>query len=168
MNDINWIRSLDTNFENLEQWFAQKLAFGAAVSAICVALGVDLLLFYVLLGALTGETIARAAVACRRNRGLCRGLQRGIMRYICYGIFLLIAVALQVAFKRSLGLAIPVADIFMCYLILTDCSSILGHLHALGVPIPKALRFMVVESRHKMEHTIEHITHKDKGKSGGA
>lgn len=173
MNDINWIRSLDNNFEQLEHYFAEKLVFGTAISAACAALGVDLVLFYVLAIALTGETLARVAVACKRNRGLCRGLQQGIVRYICYGIFLIVAIALQVSFKRSLGLALPIADIFMCYLIFTDCSSILGHLQALGVHIPKGLRFLVVDGRHRIEHKIEdfvhpHDCHNRKDKNDGA
>lgn len=171
MNDINWIRSLDSNFADLEQWFAGKLFLGTCVSAACGMLGIDLLLFYFLVGALTTESIVRAILSCRRNRGLCRGLQRGITRYICYGAFLFMAMSLQVAFKRSLGLAIPVADIFMCYLIITDCSSILGHLHALGVPIPRGLRFMIVGGKKRIENRIEAITHSDdnqRGKNHGA
>lgn len=166
MNDINWIRSLDNNFADLEQWFAAKLFLGSCISACCAVFGIDLLLFYFLLGALTVEAVARSILSCRRNRGLCRGLQRGITRYICYGAFLFMAIALQVAFKRSLGLAIPVADIFMCYLIITDCASILGHLNALGVPIPKGLRFMIVGGKRKIERKIEEITHTQENGGG--
>lgn len=166
MNDINWIRSLDNNFADLEQWFAAKLFLGSCVSACCAVFGMDLLLFYFLLGALFVETATRALLSCRRGRGLCRGLQRGITRYICYGAFLFMAIALQVAFKRSLGLAVPLADIFMCYLILTDCASILGHLSALGVPIPKGLRFMIAGGKRKIEDRIESVTHGNKNGGG--
>ena len=95
MTDINWPEAFAYYSARLADMWPGKVAVGTALSSLCLLLGMDEVLFYVLLATLTGEMLTRIAVHCKRNKSLCRGLQHGLARYICYGLFLLMAVAVQ-------------------------------------------------------------------------
>ena len=94
-------------------------------------------------------------VHCKRGKSLCRGLHHGLVRYSCYFFFLLMAVGVDISLRRALGFALPVTDVFMAYLVLTDCASIIGHLVWLGVPVPPLLVVLVTGGRTRLEKTVE-------------
>ena len=157
MTDINWLHAVQHYGNRLADMWPGKLAVGTGFSALLSLLGVDHVIFGIMLAALTGEMLSRIAVGCKRGRSLCRGLQRGLVRYTCYGLFLLMAVGVDISLRRALGFSLPVTDIFMLYLILTDCASIIGHLTWLGVNVPRPLRVLVMGSRERMEETLESV-----------
>ena len=161
MTDINWPEAFAYYSARLADMWPGKVAVGTALSSLCLLLGMDEVLFYVLLATLTGEMLTRIAVHCKRNKSLCRGLQHGLARYICYGLFLLMAVAVQMAFQRAVGVGLPIVDIFMAYLILTDCASVIGHLYVLGIPVPGILKTLVVGGRRRLEHAVREAVHDD-------
>lgn len=102
-----------------------------------------------------GEMLTRIIVHCKRGKSLCRGLHHGLVRYSCYFFFLLMAVGVDISLRRALGFALPVTDVFMAYLVLTDCASIIGHLVWLGVPVPPLLVVLVTGGRTRLEKTVE-------------
>lgn len=65
------------------------------------------------------------------------------------------AVGVDISLRRALGFALPVTDVFMAYLVLTDCASIIGHLVWLGVPVPPLLVVLVTGGRTRLEKTVE-------------
>lgn len=139
MNDINWLHAIHYYCDRLLELWPGKVALGTALAAVLTALGIDHVLFGVLLASVMGEMLTRIIVHCKRGKSLCRGLHHGLVRYSCYFFFLLMAVGVDISLRRALGFALPVTDVFMAYLVLTDCASIIGHLVWLGVPVPPLL-----------------------------
>lgn len=155
MNDINWLHAIHYYCDRLLELWPGKVALGTALAAILTALGIDHVLFGVLLASVMGEMLTRIIVHCKRGKSLCRGLHHGLVRYSCYFFFLLMAVGVDISLRRALGFALPVTDVFMAYLVLTDCASIIGHLVWLGVPVPPLLVVLVTGSRTRLEKTVE-------------
>lgn len=143
VNDINWLHAIHYYCDRLLELWPGKVALGTALAAILTALGIDHVLFGVLLASVMGEMLTRIIVHCKRGKSLCRGLHHGLVRYSCYFFFLLMAVGVDISLRRALGFALPVTDVFMAYLVLTDCASIIGHLVWLGVPVPPLLVVLV-------------------------
>ena len=155
MNDINWLHTIHYYCDRLLELWPGKVALGTALAAILTALGIDHVLFGVLLASVMGEMLTRIIVHCKRGKSLCRGLHHGLVRYSCYFFFLLMAVGVDISLRRALGFALPVTDVFMAYLVLTDCASIIGHLVWLGVPVPPLLVVLVTGGRTRLEKTVE-------------
>lgn len=155
MNDINWLHAIHYYCDRLLELWPGKVALGTALAAILTALGIDHVLFGVLLASVMGEMLTRIIVHCKRGKSLCRGLHHGLVRYSCYFFFLLMAVGVDISLRRALGFALPVTDVFMSYLVLTDCASIIGHLVWLGVPVPPLLVVLVTGGRTRLEKTVE-------------
>ena len=155
MNDINWLHAIHYYCDRLLELWPGKVALGTALAAILTALGIDHVLFGVLLASVMGEMLTRIIVHCKRGKSLCRGLHHGLVRYSCYFFFLLMAVGVDFSLRRALGFALPVTDVFMAYLVLTDCASIIGHLVWLGVPVPPLLVVLVTGGRTRLEKTVE-------------
>lgn len=155
MNDINWLHAIHYSCDRLLELWPGKVALGTALAAILTALGIDHVLFGVLLASVMGEMLTRIIVHCKRGKSLCRGLHHGLVRYSCYFFFLLMAVGVDISLRRALGFALPVTDVFMAYLVLTDCASIIGHLVWLGVPVPPLLVVLVTGGRTRLEKTVE-------------
>lgn len=155
MNDINWLHAIHYYCDRLLELWPGKVALGTALAAVLTALGIDHVLFGVLLASVMGEMLTRIIVHCKRGKSLCRGLHHGLARYSCYFFFLLMAVGVDISLRRALGFALPVTDVFMAYLVLTDCASIIGHLVWLGVPVPPLLVVLVTGGRTRLEKTVE-------------
>ena len=155
MNDINWLHAIHYYCDRLLELWPGKVALGTALAAVPAALGIDHVLFGVLLASVMGEMLTRIIVHCKRGKSLCRGLHHGLVRYSCYFFFLLMAVGVDISLRRALGFALPVTDVFMAYLVLTDCASIIGHLVWLGVPVPPLLVVLVTGGRTRLEKTVE-------------
>mgnify|MGYP002558037581 FL=1 len=155
MNDINWLHAIHYYCDRLLEMWPGKVALGTALAAALTALGIDHVLFGVLLASIMGEMLTRIIVHCKRGKSLCRGLHHGLVRYSCYFFFLLMAVGVDISLRRALGFALPVTDVFMAYLVLTDCASIIGHLVWLGVPVPPLLVVLVTGGRTRLEKTVE-------------
>lgn len=155
MNDINWLHAIHYYCDRLLELWPGKVALGTALAAALTALGIDHVLFGVLLASVMGEMLTRIIVHCKRGKSLCRGLHHGLVRYSCYFFFLLMAVGVDISLRRALGFALPVTDVFMAYLVLTDCASIIGHLVWLGVPVPPLLVVLVTGGRTRLQKTVE-------------
>ena len=155
MNDINWLHAIHYYCDRLLELWPGKVALGTALAAVLTALGIDHVLFGVLLASVMGEMLTRIIVHCKRGKSLCRGLHHGMVRYSCYFFFLLMAVGVDISLRRALGFALPVTDVFMAYLVLTDCASIIGHLVWLGVPVPPLLVVLVTGGRSRLAKTVE-------------
>lgn len=158
MTDPRWGDAFASAFAQLTALWPDKVAVGAAISGVCALMETDVALAYICFGMLTGDMTARVAVCCKRNRPLCRGLKRALPRYVCYLIFIVMAWAAQVAFQRGLHVGLPIVDIMLAYLILTDTASIIGHLHYLGVPVPPVLKWLVFGGRERLKNRVREET----------
>ena len=125
MTDPRWGEAFGYAASRLADYWPDKLAIGAAFTGLC-ACWAWTRPGYLCFAMLTLDMTTRVAVHCKRNRPLCRGLKRGIPRYICYLLFILLAWAVQFAVERALGARLPVVDLIMAYLVLTDCASVIG------------------------------------------
>ena len=71
MNDINWLHAIHYYCDRLLELWPGKVALGTALAAILTALGIDHVLFGVLLASVMGEMLTRIIVHCKRGKSLC-------------------------------------------------------------------------------------------------
>ena len=79
MNDINWLHAISYYTDRLLEMWPGKVALGSALAATLTALGIDHVLFGVLMASVVGEMITRIIVHCKRGKSLCRGLHHGLV-----------------------------------------------------------------------------------------
>lgn len=72
MNDINWLHAIHYYCDRLLELWPGKVALGTALAAILTALGIDHVLFGVLLASVMGEMLTRIIVHCKRAKA-CAG-----------------------------------------------------------------------------------------------
>lgn len=155
VTDPHWIESAVAMLTGLAQEWQGKMALGAIVTSICELMHIDEVLLYICFFMLTADMISRTIVLTKRDRSMCRGLKRAIPRYCFYLLFIILAWTVQFAVFRSLNVDIPVTNLVIAYLILTDCASVIGHLVYLGVPVPALIKTIVVGSKKKVEKTAK-------------
>ena len=154
MNDPRWIDAYTNAFVMLTEAWEYRLVVSGIVTSVCKVFNMDATLAYCMFGTLTADMILRLAVLVQRRRSnrahsICHGLKRGLPRYMQYMLFILLAWACQLSVNQAVGISIPLINLMMCYLVFQDVGSCVGHLKALGVPVPALLdRFLFVARRH--------------------
>ena len=135
-----------------------KASAGAAFAAVCSFLDIDQRMVFFLCLAVMIDCFCGILDAYKRKRFRCRAVAYGITKiwwYIIYiGIVSCINQTLSTAF---FGFRMPLLDLFVAYLVASDCVSITGHLQSMGVPVPPLLRNIALWSRKATEKRTEKI-----------
>lgn len=116
-----------------------KAAFATVFMSFCAFLDIDERMVQFLCAAVIGDFIAGMAEAFKRKRFRCRAVLFGVQKVFWYSIYVCVVGLLNSALSRSMGMRIPLIDLFTTYLIASDCISIIGHLNGMGVPVPPLL-----------------------------
>lgn len=124
-----------------------KAGLGTVIAAGCSLFGMDQRLFFLLCIALAGDFFAGVTSAIKRHRFRCRAVQYGVLKILYYGIYLGVMGLINSSLSIAVGHALPLLDLFVAYLIATDCISILSHLQTMGVPVPPILRTIAQKVR---------------------
>lgn len=128
-----------------------KLACGALLTAAASFLDTDRALVLLVIGAMCVDLFFGLWVAFRRHRFRCGILARGVAKFPCYAFYILLVQACEYSLEASTGATLPGVEIFLAYLLLTDCVSILAHCAQLGFPVPGLLRGMIEGSKTRVE-----------------
>lgn len=151
---INPLEGLQNYTRSLSDMWQQKLAMGAIVTWLSEWIGADAALLGIMLLALCLDFALGVYVAVKRGKFRCYTLTRGVAKLPCYCFYLLVVDTAVYALTVSTGFELPLLNMFVAYLVLTDAASIIAHMRVLGLPMPKLLALIVNSSQHKIEHTV--------------
>ncbi len=136
-----------------------KLALGALIGLAATCLKTDATLIMMVIGAMCTDFALGLWVALRRHRFRCHTLVRGVAKLPCYAFYTLIIQACDYSLGASIGLDLPGVEIFLAYLLLTDCVSILAHCAQIGLPVPPLLKLIVQRSKARLEQFTRRALH---------
>lgn len=144
-----------------------KASAGAAFAAICSFLDIDQRMISVLCLVIIVDFFCGIMDAHKRGRFRCRAVAYGITKIWWYAIYICIMACINQTLSTALyGYHMPLLDLFVAYLVASDCVSITGHLQSMGVPVPPLLRNVALWSKKAAEKKTENII--DKGADEGA
>jgi toxin secretion/phage lysis holin len=129
-----------------------KSALAALASLVCALIGgwdalAQALVALIALDVLAG--LARAFVEKRLNSSVMR---RGLVRKSCYFIAIILAVLVD---RSVLHGAPAMRTLVISYLCVNEALSVLEHLAAIGVPLPRQLKHALERAREELDNPHE-------------
>lgn len=134
-----------------------KAGLGTVFAAFCSFLDIDEKMLSFVCVALVGDFILGMIDAFRRNHFRCRVVAFGMTKIFWYIVYLTIVGLLNRAFSEAITIRLPLLDLFVAYLVASDCISMTGHLHSMGVPVPPLLTAIAYKIRKKSEKSLKKI-----------
>ena len=123
-------------------WFAGMTGIAIEVYAICLCLCVV-------------DMVLGTYAAIRQGRFSLRIFQRGAMKFVVYGVYILIAAAVQIVVSKSVGIDVPIVGWIIAYLGANDALSIMSNAELIGWPMPKFFRTVLKRVAHGVERSAE-------------
>ena len=127
------------------------------LASVAAFLGTEESLFLWLICMMSADLFFGLWEAFKRHKFSCRMLGRGIMKYPCYCLYIVLVGAVDASFTASVGLDLPLLELFISYLVATDAVSVMGHMIRCGLPVPKRLKTIVLHAQARIEHEIEEL-----------
>ena len=143
-----------------------KAVTGTAFAAVCSFLDIDQRIAIILCIAIAADFFLGMLDAQKRKRFRCRAVAFGMTKIFWYIVYIGIVSAISQTVSFSIGYRLPLLDLFMSYLVASDCVSITGHLQSLGVPVPPLLRYIVRFTKKHTEKQIHDVLESGKAKDG--
>lgn len=141
-------------------WEVKATAAGA-FAALCSFLDIDQRMVFFLCLAVIIDFFCGVADAIKRKRFRCRAVTFGVTKIWWYIIYLGIVSTINQTLSQAFwGFRMPLLDLFVAYLVASDCVSITGHLQSLGVPVPPLLKNIALWSKKATEKKTKNILDK--------
>ena len=134
-----------------------KAAAGTLFAGVCSILDIDEKMLTCVCIALAGDFLLGMLDAFKRGRFRCRAVAFGVTKIFWYGMFITIMALLNRSFGMAVGLRLPLLDLFVAYLVASDCVSMTGHLHSMGVSVPPLLTAIAYKIRKTAERKAKKI-----------
>lgn len=134
-----------------------KAAAGTAFAAVCSFLDMDQRIAAILCIAVFADFFCGMMDAYKRKRFRCRAVMFGTTKIFWYIVYIGLVSAISQTVSYSVGFRLPLLDLFMSYLVASDCVSITGHLQSMGVPVPPILRLIVRTTKKNTEKKISNV-----------
>lgn len=140
----------------------EKAVISSFLTGIVALFGGDAFIMWLLLSVMCADFLLGFTDAARRKHIRCRAMGRGALKFVYYFSYIGLVGVVNVSLSRSFGIHVPLLDMFMSYLIITDTISVMAHMQRLGIPVPALLRRIVVRSRDKIERGVSETLDEDK------
>ena len=125
------------------------------IASVAAFFGTEEALFMWLIGMMCADLFFGLAEAFKRNRFSCRMLGRGILKFPCYCLYIVLVGAVDSSISLSIGMNNPLLELFVAYLIATDAVSVMGHMIRCGLPVPQKLRKIILHAQTRIDKEIE-------------
>ncbi len=123
--------------QSLLALWPEKAVIGSCVAGAVSLFGGDAYLLWMLGAMLVADFAFGLADAVRRRHFRCRMLAHGALKFPAYCLYLLIVGVVNASLSRSFGgFDMPLLNLFIAYLIITDAVSVIAHMQRLGIPVP--------------------------------
>lgn len=157
MNPVSPISYAAISWMNLSELWALKSSVSAFVTGICVFIGADAMLIWLLILAMCADFLLGVSDAVHRHHFRCRALERGSLKLVYYCAYLGVVALVNASLSRAFGMELPLLNLFTAYLTLTEAVSITAHMQSLGWPVPALLLRVVSGSRKHVEKRVDAV-----------
>lgn len=134
-----------------------KASLGTAFAAICSFFDIDEKMLLFLCIAITADFILGVADAIKRSHFRCRAVEYGGLKFVYYALYLGTVGLVNSSLSHSMGMHFPLLDLFISYLVATDCISITRHLRNMGVPVPPLMELLLKKAKKKAEKDANYV-----------
>lgn len=148
--------------QSLAALWPEKAVISSFLTGAVILFGGDAFIMWLLIGVMGADFVFGFAEAARRKHIRCRAMGRGVLKFVYYVSYIGLVGVVNVSLSRSFGIHVPLLDMFMSYLIITDTISVMAHMQRLGIPVPALLQRIVVRSRDKIERGVSETLDEDK------
>ena len=142
-----------------------KAGVGTIIASFCSLFGMDERIFTMLCIAVFADFLCGVGEALKRHRFRCRAVYFGMTKVFWLIVYIGIVGLINQSLSIALDYRLSLLNLFVSYLIASDCISITGHLQGMGVKIPPLLIYIVnfasKLTKKKVEEVLEPDKHKD-------
>ncbi len=142
--------------ELVEGW-PEKLTLSTIFGTLSTLLGGEPYLWMACFGMLTADLTLGLWRAFRLGEFDLKVMQRGILKFPSYAIYVILSSVLENTTARAFGIAVPLVDMFLAYLVFTDSVSVLRHMEGLGFDVPPVLKTLAVRGKKCVEDKTRKI-----------
>ena len=142
--------------ELIEGW-PEKLALSTIFGTLSNLLGGEPYLWMACFGMLTADLALGLFRAIRLGTFDLVIMERGVFKFPSYAIYIILSSVLENTTAQAFGIAVPLVDMFLAYLVFTDSVSVLRHLEKLGFEVPPPLKALAERGRRTVEEKTEKI-----------
>jgi toxin secretion/phage lysis holin len=127
--------------------FPEKAVASGGLGFVGALLGGLDLALVVLLALMAIDLLLGLCRAVRLGRVSAAKLKGGLLKFVFYGLSVMVAMCFEVLVALNSPWAVPVRDLWILYLGATEACSALDHLAFFNVPVPERLRSALREYR---------------------
>lgn len=145
----------------LSSW-KEKMALSAALAVcmrlleqFCKTFDVDSFLVLLLLTLVLVDLFLGLLISIKRHTSNRHSIVRGVLKLPLFCLYLFLVGAIGISIEHSLGVGLPVLNIFVAYLIATEVFTIIYQLSVLGAKVPPLLLLMVHGFKIKIERFLQ-------------
>ena len=141
----------------LAEGWPEKLTLSTIFGTLSTLLGGEPYLWMACFGMLTADLALGLWRAIRTGEFALQIMQRGILKFPSYAIYIILSSVLENTTARAFGIDVPLVDMFLAYLVFTDSVSVLRHLEGMGFDVPPVLKTLAERGRKTVEEKTEKI-----------
>lgn len=145
----------------LSELWQEKIVLSAAAGTIATLFGIDVAMLLCVSILMVIDLWLGLLCAWLVNDVSLGKLRRGAMKFFAYYLSMFLVGLINGYISSSLGIVLPIQNLYVTYLIATEAVSIMGHCSMLGMPFPPLFQKIINGYRDKVEHTVENIINDD-------
>lgn len=142
-----------------------KAGVGTVIASFCSLFGMDERIFTMLCIAVFADFLCGVGEALKRNKFRCRAVYFGMTKVFWLIVYIGIVGLINQSLSIALDYRLSLLNLFVAYLIASDCISITGHLQGMGVKIPPLLIYIVNFASKLTKKKVEQVLEPDKHKA---
>jgi toxin secretion/phage lysis holin len=127
--------------------FPEKLTLSGLAGFIGALMGGTGAAVNVLVMLMTVDFVLGFWRACRLQAVSASKLKAGCLKYVFYGLSIIVMAGVDFVVGQNVPVKLPLRDLFVAYLCISEGLSALEHLAFFGVPVPSKLRSALREYR---------------------
>lgn len=140
--------------QSLVAMWPEKAAVSSFLTGVVALFDGDAFILWLLVGMMAADFLFGFADAARRRHIRCRTMGRGVLKFVYYMSYIGLVGVVNASLSRSFGIHVPLLNLFMSYLIITDTISVMAYMRRLGIPVPGLLLRIVARSRSRIERDV--------------
>lgn len=154
-NPLNPLSGLAASIANLAELWELKASLGTLMGLVCAYIGADAVLVWLLILAMCMDFVLGITDAIHRHCFRCRALERGALKVVYYSVYLGVVAIMNASLSHAVMVQLPLLNLFISYLTLTEVVSITGHLLTLGWPVPAVLLSILARTKKGVAARME-------------
>lgn len=160
-HDVDILQEVEYYMVRASELFEEKFTVSLSVGTLATIFGIDAAMLLCISLLMCADLFFGILHSWKAHTFSLYKLQRGAMKFLAYYLSMLLVNNVNDYVSRSLGVWLPVQNLYVTYLIATEGLSIMSHCSQLGMPFPPLFRVILRSYQNKVEKTVQAIVKSD-------